>query len=369
MELWKYKLEKKYIDIQYTGDGKVYFKTDNQLLCLDIETGKEIWTFRHINMNFYISNGKIYIENHKDITTSLHCLDIETGKEIWVSAFNPLLDFEIAEKKIYIQDDKFIYCIDAESGKEIWKFSEERFCIEGFELVGDKIFIITDHDITGETHLKYIYSLKADTGEEMGRFNIKTGSNLFKGVSVRHVNNKKVLVVLNQEVCPEYEERNDILYYDEETGKEVWRFTDHLITDPWLHDIMVVDGERVYLTGGGYLYSLDLETGKEIWKFKTYSDCDLCISNKRIYAINKSGVYCLDTETGREIWKLISNLCDYYMPIVDGKVYVSTEDYIYCLDGETGREVWKLKLNSSSLLNLTDRKFYVKSEDYLYCLD
>ncbi|MEQ8187323.1 MAG: PQQ-binding-like beta-propeller repeat protein [Candidatus Eremiobacterota bacterium] len=125
----------------------------------------------------------------------------------------------------------------------------------------------------------------------------------------------------------------------------------------------------MYFTGSGYLHSLDLESGKEIWKIKTYSDNGVGMSNKRIYAINKSGVYCLDKETGREVWKLISNLCDYYMPVVDGKLYISTEDYIYCLDGETGREIWKFKLNSSSLLNITDRKFYVKSEEYIYCLD
>ncbi len=384
MEIWKYKLANKYAAIEYIAEGKIYFKSNNQVFCLDTETGKEIWNFSHINMSFYLFQGKLILENHRTHFTVLHCLDIQTGKELWKKRVFSTLDLRIKNNKIYVHDDKdIIYCIDIESGEEIWKFSEEYFIkkseemskdliLEGFRLFQNKIFIIAGYDIEN-SHLKYILSLDAFTGKETGKFSLEAGT-FHNGVDVKDICNGKILVVINQE-CNTNDtidfqaiSNNDIVYYDEESGKEIWRFTDIVVTDPLLQDNVIADNERVYFTGKDYLYSLDLESGKEIWKYKTRSTCNLYVENKRIYAFNKSGVYCLGKEKGEEIWKIRSNLWDHYFSSEDKRVYISTEHYIYFLDGEGGEELRKFRLSFSSILKIINKKLYVKSGDYIYCL-
>ncbi len=106
---------------------KLYFNGDNQVICLELKTGKELWrkVLRPMVLSdLIIENDKLFI---KSDDKSMFCIDPTTGKEIWANYEN---DSYVAFTPIYHKGTIY-YCswskarleaVDAATGKVLWQY-------------------------------------------------------------------------------------------------------------------------------------------------------------------------------------------------------------------------------------------------------
>lgn len=73
-----------------SGDH-LYINLENELLCIDKNTGKEIWKFTESDSNFlgfnepYASDGKIFVTGSANISTDLFALNESDGEKLWAA--------------------------------------------------------------------------------------------------------------------------------------------------------------------------------------------------------------------------------------------------------------------------------------------
>jgi outer membrane protein assembly factor BamB len=108
------------------------------------------------------------------------------------------------------------------------------------------------------------------------------------------------------------------------------------------------DGNLVFGTPSGFLYSVDAETGEENWKFEMGGAISVgaALADGKVYAGqqgNERFFYCVDAKTGELVWKqtIPGGWVWGSAAVDDGLVYIPTvSGYAVCLDGETGHIVW-----------------------------
>jgi outer membrane protein assembly factor BamB len=122
-------------------NGRVYFGAgDDGVFCANAADGKQVWNFPgfHVDATPQIHGGRLYVGSgvgDKFNTTAFLCLDAETGKEVWKA---PLADAAFAEAILF--EDRVIFgtgngnfggsapipkgaviCLAAGTGKPIWQ--------------------------------------------------------------------------------------------------------------------------------------------------------------------------------------------------------------------------------------------------------
>ncbi|MBP6927587.1 MAG: PQQ-binding-like beta-propeller repeat protein [Caldisericia bacterium] len=271
------------IDCAVVGEGgKIYVGYfDKKLLCLDGESGKELWALRTdggIVCSPTIFMGKLYFSTWQK---TFYCVDAKTGKEEWERKA------EITTPVICSRDLLFygtsggkIICESIISKKTIWTFE------------------------TGQTiafACPTIFEGKMCLGDWGGTLH-----------------------------C-----------LDQKTGRETWSFK----ADGAIKSAAAFSNNSLYFgSTDGTFCCLDSETGKTNWSFDSGSPVESspAVGAGRIVFASYYNIYCLNEQTGTPSWSFKPKFRAISSPIIAGdKVYQATLcQSLHCFDLEKGTEFW-----------------------------
>lgn len=148
-KLWLTDLKKDSFSDLIGYDGKVFVSTENEILCLDGNTGKNLWSSKIDNgCTPVLHNGNLYTLS----SDKLICLDASTGKTI--KEFNVKgNDLSISNNMAFVtaknvSDKDKVLCVSLETGEITWKYSAKTDSINSITLIADrKIFFIDGQTI------------------------------------------------------------------------------------------------------------------------------------------------------------------------------------------------------------------------------
>lgn len=111
-------------------NGKVYFKGEFRVYCLDATTGELLWSWLAEPADGDLMLGNLILEENKLIvktaTTSLYALSPESGDEIWKnvnSGWTPNLLTYFEGVVYYVSGgDGFLNAVNIDTGEMLWRF-------------------------------------------------------------------------------------------------------------------------------------------------------------------------------------------------------------------------------------------------------
>lgn len=267
--------------------GKVYVmdrtETDERVICLDSETGKEIWIHAYPAVytvsykagpraSVTIDNGKAYAVGSMGY---FHCFDAATGKVLWKRDLNADYDIQMpiwgiaASPLIYKQsvilqvsgaNGACMVAFSLEDGKEIWRSLNERAGYSSpvvIQQAGQDVLVCW----TGES----LSGLDPNSGKVHWAHPMLP-RNMPIGIATPYIDNERVFVSSFYDGSLMIRTPKDTL-----TSSVVWRAigTDEQKTAS-LHSMIgtpIVDGKYVYgVDSYGEFRCLNAETGDRIWE-------------------------------------------------------------------------------------------------------
>ncbi len=369
------------------------------MICLDLNTGKEIWKNPTSNPNTnttkpaaFTLNNRIYTSENVSYTKGImKCLDLNTGSLIWQfqTPQGENADIKYGRKqinctpvvkngKVYFHDFQgVIYCLDASNGSLIWKndinvtlnrkktesWKPDAYEYQGPIMVeGNSVFAVC-------------------TNRQLVCLNVSDGSKKwikeFKGwretdISLLGAFGGRVYALYAPWKKGASTETHNLIAIDSQTGKEIWKSP--RLKGTYSRDLRVLNG-NLMLTGGNALYGsawnksyltfIDINTGRIISRkdlpFDIRSQAEFA-EGKRYYirwdfhgkgstSTFSTLLYCDDAATGRNLWKtaLIKNSNDWYytgrtpksratsLLVERGLAFVTINNQLWCIQtGESG---------------------------------
>jgi len=107
-------------------DRTIYFCTDKSLLALELETGRQLWSFSadEIISSLRADDQHIYVVTHKGSLArprnTLHALALTTGLEKWSQRVSGYI--AMIQDSIVYASGKQVHAIDASTGQQLWSF-------------------------------------------------------------------------------------------------------------------------------------------------------------------------------------------------------------------------------------------------------
>ncbi len=191
------------------ADGRVFYgsSVDHQLHCIDLETGKTLWTFftgGPIRLAPSLANGRAYFGSDDGYA---YCVDASTGEEIWSLRAGPREDWLLARGEmisrwpirtgllvdkgiayfgagIFPHEDVYLYAVNAEDGSVVWKqdnvsaadAGRNDLSPQGYLLATDELLVVPSGRSlpavfdrkTGEFLRKRTYSWRSEAGGVVG---------------------------------------------------------------------------------------------------------------------------------------------------------------------------------------------------------
>ncbi len=191
------------------ADGKVFYgsSVDDQLHCVDLDSGKTVWTFftgAPIRLAPTLADGRVYFGSDDGYA---YCLNAETGEKVWSLRAGPKDDWLLARGEmisrwpirtgllvddgvayfgagIFPHEDVYLYGVNARDGSVIWKqdnisaadAGRNDLSPQGQMLATDELLIVPSGRSmpaifdrkTGEFLKKRTYSWRSDGGGVVG---------------------------------------------------------------------------------------------------------------------------------------------------------------------------------------------------------
>ena len=327
---------------------------EGYMYALNLASGHGIeriaWNFKakgSVNTAVAIEQGKVYFGANGG---SVYCLNESDGNLKWEFTVKNLEKGSrkhftlpvVKNNKLYIgASDNNFYCLDANNGKFIWKVKADDWIRSSpvvndneiyFATISGKLYCVNhkgkvEWDKKISTHA--IYADLVSSGNEL----LITDSNL-------------MMYCLGDKGRIQWE-KSILCAFENEAGERI--FTDQLSGGTFYQSKpTAADGNLVFGTPSGFLYSVDADSGEENWKFEMGGAISVgaAIADGKVYAGQQGSerfFYCLNAETGELVWKqTIPGGWVWGSAAVDeGLVYVPTVNgYAVCLDGKTGHIVW-----------------------------
>jgi len=309
-------------------ENNTVFVAADRVVALELETGKELWSYVDESQGFYprgiaVGNGNVFVTvNSEDALNDLppghiYALDRKTGKLIWkyrteggISHSLPLL----AEGNIFVGDDSgTVYSITAD-GELSWKrqLDDAEVIHSSPAYYKGSVFVGTEGTGMSNAMPSRMYALDAKTGDEIWRFEID------------YINGKLNLIHSTPAVS------ENVVYFGSENG---------------------------------YFYAVSSDEGKLIWKRLIASGSDRLVGVSAAAAIGYGKVFigtyegkfmAISQETGKVVWDYDFGKAnaDSSPLLADGKVYFGSgeggDGYFYCFDADSGEVMWKVKLGGAS---------------------
>jgi outer membrane protein assembly factor BamB len=258
---------------------------------------------------------------------------VETGAAVWAG-------LERARNGVLLvgNEQGVLHAIGGD-GKVRWKFDTGKPIRAQPKILAGSVYVASDSG--------YLHKLRRDTGEEVWRARIDSGSppripaNEEKSRWDRYGSS---VVTDGQRLFVASRDKN-LYALDVKTGRELWRVAagDIMTATPALHG-----GQVIFAAYDGKVQSVSSRDGAHRWTYdaKLAVPGDVVVADNRVLVGSRSyDLIALDVHTGRELWKR------YYWfswiespPVVrDGVVYTGSSDAtnVYAINLTDGSLRWK----------------------------
>ncbi len=227
---------------------------DSALVCLDVETGKELWRYRFSAglQSQPLPAGPSVIVCGDDNT--VHAVDTQFGKRVWKFDCQAPLNWSpaLSGRAVLVPAGQLLYRLDLSTGKVVWKH-------EGTQqagppaIQGSRVFLMTSRDWRKQGRL---VSLDLPSGRKVWQVEIPRPAPQAPGISGDH------LYVLGEDQQQLWALRTD-------SGKADWKLP---LDTTVAHTPAIADG-MLYAVGrgDGLLIGVDLNRGQVAWNLQTGS--------------------------------------------------------------------------------------------------
>lgn len=408
--VWETKLGHQILHSGTSLEGEhSYAASDKEISLFDNNTGKVIWEKKFGDIApklhkidelipFWDSNT-IFLFDRKIGKDQIACMDLESGKVLWTTdKYQDVSDESVTyigeEDCFAIALKKELVYIRARTGEELWNTEKFR------GVVGQYYFDGNEHSLTMVNFVPTLLgALFSGLKNQIAKIDLKTGQILWENTYIGRAERKVIsrefmydLSVANDKV---FLRLNGMQVYDFKTGAKVWSaafdFTpEHIVGKPMGAKAFgvygavadpVVEGQDVYVLdmqsrSKQYVKKYDLNTGKLLWTSPEIKDAK-AIPGLRVIGgkvllqiggivekqymkvtrtadqviteyvvdfvnVNPCGIQALDASTGKLIWeserfrKGITNMITFGENVV-----VSSGKALYSLDLATGNEKYE----------------------------
>lgn len=408
--VWETKLGHQILHSGTSLEGEhSYAASDKEISLFDNKTGKVIWEKKFGDIApklnkidelipFWDSNT-IFLFDRKIGKDQIACMDLESGKVLWTTdKYQDVSDESVTyigeEDCFAIALKKELVYIRARTGEELWNTEKFR------GVVGQYYFDGSEHSLTMVNFVPTLLgALFSGLKNQIAKIDLKTGQILWENTYIGRAERKVIsrefmydLSVANDKV---FLRLNGMQVYDYKTGAKVWSaafdFTpEHIVGKPMGAKAFgvygavadpVIEGQDVYVLdmqsrSKQYVKKYDLNTGKLLWTSPEIKDAKAIpgmsvIGGKVLLQIggivekqymkitrtadqviteyvvdfenvNPCGIQALDSNTGKLIWeserfrKGITNMITFGENVV-----VCSGKALYSLDLATGTEKYE----------------------------
>ncbi len=278
-------------------DDRVYVPClSGELLCLELASGKTIWTYKTVAVvdpNSFapgfkssptVVDGTVYAGDEDGV---FHAIDSKTGQQKWKFESGGEI-FSCAAvtdgRVLFGSYDNCLYCLKSDDGSLVWKFETQGYVHCSPAVVEGKTFVAGCDE-----HLRIIDIV---TGEQAGDLPLST----YLIASPAVIGNLLYVGTYG----------NEIVAVDWKAVKEIWRkrTTD---ADAPIHSSAAVTNELVVVGGRDKaITALNRETGHRVWSVQTRGrvDSSPAIAGNRVFVGSNDGnLYELNLTDGKERWK------------------------------------------------------------------
>lgn len=151
----------------------VYFSTDTSLLVVELETGRQLWSFSADEIMSILVAGDqhLYVVTHAGSLArpkdTIHALALTTGQEKWSRSLSESAGNVMIHAGVVYAGREHLYAIDSSTGNELWSFKGT-----GRETVrlisGDRIFLTSptvSYYGMSRVDQGYLYAIDARIGK------------------------------------------------------------------------------------------------------------------------------------------------------------------------------------------------------------
>lgn len=399
--IWETKLGHQILHSGTSLEGEhSYAASDKEISLFDNKTGKVIWEKRFSDIApklnkidelipFWDSNT-IFLFDRKIGKDQIACMDLESGKVLWTTdKYQDVSDESVTyigeEDCFAIALKKQLVYIRARTGEELWNTEKFR------GVVGQYHFDGNEHSLTMVNFVPTLLgALFSGLKNQIAKIDLKTGAILWENTYIGRAERKVIsrefmydLSVANDKV---FLRLNGMQVYDYKTGAKVWSaafdFTpEHIVGKPMgakvfgvygaVADPVIIDQDVYVLDmqsrSKQYVKKYDLNTGKLLWTSPEIKDA------KAIPGMNVIG--------GKVLLQIGGVVEKQYMKVTRTADQVITEyvvDFenvnpcgIQALDANSGKLVWESERFRKGITNMITfgENVVVCSGKALYSLD
>jgi outer membrane protein assembly factor BamB len=251
-ELWRFRSAP--IESSPLLQGKRLFvgSWDHNVYALNAQTGRKIWSFQtddQVNTSAAYWKGRIFIGSDGG---TLYALSAKNGKLLWSAQSNSTFGTRefwyatptIAYGRVYVGNtDGTMYVYGAKTGRLLWARPLGTYIYGAAAVYGRKVFV--------GTYDGKFFALDAATGDTVweipARGAVHSAATVMDGLVYY-----AICSTCGSEASRAVARGPDATYaVRARDGKRVWRFRDGKYANP-----VVVDDERVYVTGQSHQYAL-----------------------------------------------------------------------------------------------------------------
>jgi outer membrane protein assembly factor BamB len=287
------------------GEG-LHWAKKARLVCLEIQTGKTLWTFRtqsHVECAPVIADGRVYVGAGDD---GYYCLDLATGKQVWHA---PGEKYPDAETALAVHGGK-VYA--------------------GLGMGGAALCV-----------------LDAATGQELQRVAMP-----YPVFAPPTIDNGKIYLGMGKGDYVKADKGGEVRCLDLATLKTEWTFP----LEMTVLGSVAVKGDRIYFASRDeHVYCLGRD-GKQVAKFNAHAPISaaVAVTDRYVYAVTEAGLLLgLHRDTLEPAWDFRLGTKPMFISaptIARGHVYVGTQNDGFLCVGEPGQTTAVASLNDSSPL-------------------
>lgn len=275
------------------SQDKVFFGAMNgKVHALNLETGKEVWTFQG-EKSFWASsptvhNSKVFIGGQDKY---VYALNEDSGEQVWRYQTGGAISSSSAvvyNGRVFIgSEDGYLYALDEETGALSWKQHLGEKIYSSPAAYDNKIYVGVDSPDDGVYEL---HCLSATNGSTIWEVEAESG-NKFTASPAVFANTVYIGGTDSKMYAFKYA-----------SGNKLWtKNTNYEITGT-----PAIAYDRVYITNwGGQLLALEKNTGHIYWRYNTGNRIEgspIVAEKKICFGDQKGYFYCID-RAGALIWK------------------------------------------------------------------